>query len=62
MTKFILTVIVGIIVGQLMLLIVGLAPDAIKDVESYYAMVIVGPIISLMTMYGHKVYEIVVER
>jgi len=62
MTKFILTVIVGLVVGQILLLIVGLAPDAIKDVESVYAMLICGPIISLMTMYGHKIYEIVFER
>ena len=62
MKKVILTVLVGIVCGQVFLKIVSFAPDAVWDIESVIAMYFVGPLIALATIYGSLVYEKIMDR
>jgi hypothetical protein len=62
MTKFFLTVVIGFVIGQTVLGIIILAPDAVWDIESHIAMAVVGPIISIMTIYGNDIYCIVTRK
>ena len=57
MKKFLLTMVAGLIGGQLLLLIVSFSPNAIWDIDSHVAMLIAGPIISFFTVYGTCIYS-----
>lgn len=51
MKKLILTIVAGLIIGQIICLLTLLAPNAIWDIESHLVMLIVGPFITILTVY-----------